>query len=198
MRQSGYINDNRHLRYDAGNLAAVLYKLQQTQATVYSRIVATIRQIAPWFGDFVLQPLELNKENVRLDWKERESDILFGPHQFSDGSLRAMALIALLLQPRDDLPGLIVIDEPELGLHPHALVILACLIKEAAHHCQIVVATQSTCLLDEFETEDVVVVDRDDRESVFKRLDEEELAEWLKEYSLSELWEKNVLGGGPV
>ena len=198
MRRSVYINDNRHLRHDAGNLAAVLYKLQQTQAMAYSRIVATIRQIAPWFGDFVLQPLELNKENVRLDWKERHSDVLFGPHQFSDGSLRAMALITLLLQPRDDLPSLIVIDEPELGLHPHALAILACLIKEAAHHCQIIVATQSTCLLDEFETEDVVVVDRDDRESVFRRLNEEELTEWFEDYSLSELWEKNVLGGGPI
>ena len=198
MRQSVYIHDNRQLRHDAGNLAAVLYKLQQTQPTTYRRIVATVRQIAPWFGDFVLKPLELNKENVRLDWKERHSDVLFGPHQLSDGSLRATALITLLLQPRGDLPSVIVIDEPELGLHPHALVVLACLIKEAAHHCQIVVATQSTCLLDEFETEEVVVVDRDDRESVFKRLDEEELAEWLEEYSLSELWEKNVLGGGPV
>ena len=198
MRRSVYIHDNRHLRHDAGNLAAVLYKLQQTQPTTYRRIVATVRQIAPWFGDFVLKPLELNKENVRLDWKERHSDVLFGPHQLSDGSLRATALITLLLQPRGDLPSVIVIDEPELGLHPHALVVLACLIKEAAYHCQIVVATQSTCLLDEFETEEVVVVDRDDRESVFKRLDEEELAEWLEEYSLSELWEKNVLGGGPV
>jgi predicted ATPase len=198
MRRSVYIHDNRHLRHDAGNLAAVLYKLQQTQPAAYRRIVATIRQIAPWFGDFVLKPLELNKENVRLDWKELDPDVLFGPHQLSDGSLRAMALITLLLQPRHDLPSVIVIDEPELGLHPHAMVVVASLIKAAACHCQIIIATQSTSLLDQFEAEDVIVVDRDDRKSTFRRLEEEKLKEWLEEYSLSELWEKNVIGGGPA
>ncbi len=198
MRRSVYIHDNRQLHHDGGNLAAILHKLRQTQETVYRRIVQTIRQIAPWFDDFAIDPLELDKNSLLLNWREKNSDLVFGPHQLSDGSLRAMALITLLLQPRDDLPSVIVIDEPELGLHPHAMVILACLIKAAACHCQIVVATQSTGLLDQFEAEDVIVVDRDDRASVFKRLNEEELTEWLEDYSLSELWEKNVLGGGPV
>lgn len=198
MRQSSYIHDNRRLRHDAGNLAAVLYKLSETQAAVYDQIVQTIRQIAPWFGDFAIEPLELDPVNLLLNWRETDTDLVFGPHQISDGSLRAMALITLLLQPRDDLPSVIVIDEPELGLHPHAMVVVASLIKAAACHSQIVLATQSTCLLDQFEAEDLIVVDRDDRESVFKRLTEEDLTEWLEEYSLSELWEKNVLGGGPV
>jgi len=198
MRQSVYIHDNRHLRNDAGNLAAILHKLQETQPLIYRRIVATIRQVSSWFGDFVLKPMELNKENVRLDWKERDSDILFGPHQLPDGTLRAMALITLLLQADEDLPSLIVIDEPELGLHPYAITILAALIKQASHHCQIIVATQSTGLLDQFDVEDVIVVDRDDRESSFKRLEQNKLNEWLETYSLGELWEKNVLGGAPA
>jgi len=202
MRQAGYINDNRFLRYDAGNLAAILYKLQQTQSTAYQRIVQTIRQIAPWFGDFVLGPSELNEKNILLNWQERGSDFEFGPHLISDGTLRAMALVTLLLQPTEDLPSVVVIDEPELGLHPSAIAILAALMKQAACHCQIIAATQSTALLDQFEPEDVIVVDRDDRASVFRRvpdqMSEKDLHEWLAEYSLSELWEKNVLGGGPA
>jgi len=198
MRQSVYIHDNRYLRHDAMNLAAILYKLQQVQPTAYHRIVETVRQIAPWFGDFVLRPLELNKENVRLEWKERHSDILFGPHQLSDGSLRAIALITLLLQPEDDLPSLVIIDEPELGLHPYATVVLAGLLEKAACHCQVVIATQSVSLLDQFDAENVIVVDRDERKSTFKRLEERNLKEWLEEYTLGELWEKNVIGGGPA
>lgn len=198
MRGSVYIHENRFLRSDAGNIAAILYKLRETEERVYHVIIQTIRQVVPRFDDFVLEPMKLNVNNMLLNWHEKDSDVTFGPHQFSDGSLRAMALITLLLQPRADLPSVIVIDEPELGLHPHAMVVVASLIKAAACHCQIVIATQSTCLLDQFEAEDVIVVDRDDRKSVFKRLTEEDLTEWLEEYSLSELWEKNVLGGGPV
>jgi len=198
MRGSVYIHENRFLRSDAGNIAAILYKLRETEERVYHVVVQTIRQVVPRFDDFILEPMKLNVNNILLNWREKDSDVTFGPHQLSDGSLRAMALITLLLQPRADLPSVIVIDEPELGLHPHAMVVVASLIKAAACHCQIVIATQSTCLLDQFEAEDVIVVDRDDRESVFKRLTEEDLTEWLEEYSLSELWEKNVLGGGPV
>ncbi len=198
MRGSTYIHDNQFLRSDGANLAAILYKLRETKETVYRQIVQTIRQVAPWFGDFVIEPLELNKNNLLLNWREKDSDLVFGPHQISDGTLRAIALITLLLQPREELPALIVIDEPELGLHPHAIVVLASLVEQAACHCQIILATQSTCLLDEFEAGNVIVVDRDDRKSTFKRLEPRQLDEWLKDYSLSELWEKNVLGGGPA
>ena len=198
IRSSTYINDNTRLQADGGNLAAILYTLQQTQKAAYRQIIQTIRQVVPRFKDFVLGPLKLDEDSVLLNWREEGANVTFGPHQLSDGSLRAMALITLLLQPPDPLQPIIVIDEPELGLHPHAIVVLAALIKEAACRRQIIVATQSTCLLDQFETEDVIVVDRDGRGSTFKRLEEEKLKEWLEEYLLSELWEKNVLGGGPV
>lgn len=198
VRRSCYLHDNRHLARDGGNLAAVLYRMKMTQATAYDRTVRTIQQILPWFGGFRLEPLTLNPNNIQLDWQERGSDFLFGPHQLPDGALRAMALVTLLLQPTEYLPSVIVIDEPELGLHPHALTILAALVKGAAVQAQVVLATQSVALLEQFEPQDVVVVDREHGASTFSRLDPEKLKDWLEEYSLGELWEKNVIGGGPV
>ena len=117
--------------------------------------------------------------------------------KLSDGTLRALSLITLLLQPVQDLPDLIIVDEPELGLHPVAKNIVAGLLKKASHHCQVIVATQSSALVDAFDPDDVIVVDRVDRQSTFRRLDAISLQEWLKEYTLGQLWEKNVFGGGP-
>jgi predicted ATPase len=197
IRRPGYIENNRFLLPDGGNLAAVLYRFKESEPAAYARIVSTIRQVAPFFGDFELEPDAKTPENIRLNWREKRIDQMFGPHQMSDGTLRAIALITLLLQPENNLPTVIVIDEPELGLHPYAIGVLASLVKKAAHHCQVILATQSPALLDEFEPEDVVVVDRENRESTFKRLRPDQLDTWLDEYSFSEAWEKNVFGGGP-
>lgn len=197
IRQKGDINQNRFLMSDGGNLAAFLYKIQQTDPDCYQRIVGTIRQIAPFFGDFNLAPSALNPEVIQLRWRERDKDYDFGPHLLSDGTLRAMALVTLLLQPTKDLPSVIIIDEPELGLHPYAIATLAGLLRSASVHSQIIVATESTTLLDHFEPQDVVVTERCMGETVFKRLEAEALQEWRQEYSLSELWEKNVIGGRP-
>ncbi len=200
IRKSSYIHDNAGLQGDGGNLASLLFKLKEMEmhAWAYKRIVATIRQILPWFGDFRLEPLELNPTNVQLDWYERGSDMLFGPHQLPDGGLRAIALVTALLQPQELLPRLIVVDEPELGLHPHALSILAALVKGAAFHAQVILATQSVAFLEYFDPEDIIVVDRENGASTFTRLEPEKLKDWLDDYSLGELWEKNVIGGGPV
>ncbi|MGD0518173.1 MAG: AAA family ATPase, partial [Thermoguttaceae bacterium] len=197
IRGSCYLHDNKSLHADGKNLAAVLYRIYRQNKVCYSRILETIRQICPWFGDFVNEPMADNLKNILLDWREANSEEVFGPHILPDGALRAIALITLLLQPWEDLPPILIIDEPELGLHPHALMVLASLIKQASHHCQLVVGTQSTFFLDQFEPEDIIVVEREGGASVFKRLEEEKLHEWLDEYSLSELWEKNVIGGGP-
>lgn len=198
IRKSSYIHDNAVLQRDGGNLASVLFKLKKTHAWAYRRIIATIHQILPWFRDFRLEPLELNPTNVQLDWYEQGSDLLFGPHQLPDGGLRAIALVTALLQPEELLPRIIVMDEPELGLHPHALSILAALVKGAAFHSQIILATQSVALLEHFDPEDIIVVDRENGASTFTRLEPEKLKDWLDDYSLGELWEKNVIGGGPV
>ncbi len=197
-RQYCYIGDNRWLKSDAGNLAAVLYELERKEEnTAYRRIVRTVQRIAPFFHDFELESSGTNNKEIILNWRQKDSGQIFGPHQLSDGTLRAISLVTLLLQPIEQLPNLIVVDEPELGLHPAAKTIIAGLLKKASHHCQILVATQSAALLDAFDPEDVIVVERDARESVFRRLDAVALDEWLDEYTVGELWEKNVLGGGP-
>ena len=198
VRQSGYIGDNRLLLPDAGNLAAVLYRLKnQDRGVAYQRIVSTIRMIAPFFQDFALEPASPNAHDVILNWMEKDADQIFGPHQFSDGTLRCICLVTLLLQPESELPRLIVVDEPELGLHPYALNVIASLFGKASHHAQLLVSTQSTAFLDNFDPEDVIVVDRHGKESVFARPDPSSLEAWLQEYSLGEVWEKNVIGGGP-
>jgi predicted ATPase len=209
IRQYCYIGDNRWLMPDAGNLAAFLLRLRETNGgAAYRRIVATIRLIAPFFNDFDLEPAGRNKKDIILNWLSDSdeldtvpgtggSDQVFGPHQLSDGTLRAMCLVTLLMQPENELPDLIIVDEPELGLHPYALNLIASLFKKASHHTQVLISTQSSSFLDNFDPEDVVVVSREGNESQFTRPDAEQIEKWLEEYSLGEVWEKNVIGGGP-
>ena len=195
VRQYCYTGNSRWLMPDAANLAAVLYKLKFTNETVYRRIVGTIRQVAPFFEDFDLEPT--GSRDIILNWRHRTSDRVFGPHQLSDGTLRSICLITLLSQPKDDLPILIVVDEPELGLHPYALGVVASLFQTASYHTQVLVSTQSSAFLDSFEPEDIVVVERNDEATEFARPDTDKLAAWLEDYSLGEIWEKNLIGGGP-
>jgi predicted ATPase len=195
MKQTWLLDDNRWLKEDGANLAPFLLRLRAEQPPYYARIVRTIRQSLPFFADFVLQP---SNGDVLLDWHEKGTDRVFSAHQASDGMLRFFALVALLLQPAPDLPGVLILDEPELGLHPHAIATIASLIKAAAESTQILLATQSVTLLNEFEADHVVVAERKGRESIFTRKSEQELATWLKDYSLGELWEKNIIGGQPA
>ena len=197
-RQYGYIADNYWLAADAGNLAAILYRLRtEVGGAWYQPIVRTIRLIAPFFDDFDLEPSGPDKREIILNWRQCGSEQLFGPHQFSDGTLRAICLITLLLMPDAAKSRLIIVDEPELGLHPYALNVIASLFKQAATRTQVLISTQSSAFLDNFEPEDIIVAERDRRESRFRRLRELELEAWLEEYSLGEVWEKNVIGGGP-
>ncbi|MCP4695515.1 MAG: AAA family ATPase [Gammaproteobacteria bacterium] len=198
LRNNCEIESNRWLMPDGGNLAAILYKLKQTRADYYLRIVKTIRSLAPYFDDFSLEPSALNSRQIQLRWRSVEPPCEFGPQHLSDGTLRAMALITLLLLPPEDLPALIVLDEPELGLHPYAVNIVGGLIRAASRDTQIMLATQSSLFLEQFEPEQVIVAEQNQGCSEFKRLNQEKLARWLEEYSLSELWEKNVIGGRPT
>ncbi|MCP5063883.1 MAG: AAA family ATPase, partial [Ignavibacteriae bacterium] len=189
IKQESDINDNRIFRRDASNLAAFLYLLQEKYFDYFKRIENTIKLIAPFFDKFQLEPLALNNEKIRLEWKHINSDQYFNANHFSDGTLRMICLITLLLQP--DQPDTIIIDEPELGLHPSAIQQLAALIKSVADDGkQIICSTQSVTLLNQFNPEDIIVVDREDNESKFKRLDEERLEDWLDKYAIGELWEK--------
>ncbi len=201
VRHQGAINDNIFLRPSAENLAAYLYRLKSTDPNVYRKIRDVVRLAAPFFDDFILRPVPANPELIQLEWSQRDSDYLFRANQLSDGTLRFICLATALLQP--SLPATVLFDEPELGLHPYALTLLANLLHQAARSVgsyvskQVIVSTQSAPLLNEFVPEDVVVVERSQGQSAFRRLESASLSEWLNDYSLGELWQKNVLGGRP-
>ena len=197
VRNYGYVGHDKPLLADAGNLAAVLYRLRTVHPGVYRRIVATIGQIAPFFVDFVLDPTGREGRDIILNWRHRGSDLVFGPHQLSDGTLRAICLISLLMLPSEERPSLIVIDEPELGLHPSAVKILADLCRSASEDSQILISTQSSTFVSCFDPADIVVVERDGESSTLARPDVKALDAWLEDYSLGEIWEKNIIGGGP-
>ena len=202
IRNSGYINQSDFLYSDGSNLAAFLYGLKENEKNrpYYEKIVRHIKQVFTQFGDFALQPNSINENYIILDWYEQNNlRYKLGAHHLSDGSIRFMALAALLLQPPINLPPVIVIDEPELGLHPSAIVELASMVKIASQHAQIVLATQSPALLDEFKPEQITVIERDpvSKSSIFKQFTEEDLKVWLEDYTLSEIWDKNILGGKP-
>lgn len=182
---------------DASNIASFLLKLSQDEQGSYELIRDTVRLIAPFFDDFLLRPQKKgNDEQVRLEWQQRGSRFPFQPNQLSDGTIRFVCLATALLQPAP--PATVVIDEPELGLHPYAISMLADLIKSASERTQVIISTQSPTLLDHFEPEEIVVVNRNQSRSTFERLDEKNLAEWLEDYSVGELWQKNVVRGGPT
>lgn len=195
VKQAGKINDNQLLRPDASNLAAYLYLLHEAHSADYRKIVSTIRLVAPFFDDFILRPNPLNKETIQLEWKEKGTDAYFNAHALSDGTLRFICLATLLLQPK--LPTTVIIDEPELGLHPYAITVLASLLKGASQKTQVVVSTQSVPLVNQFSLEDIVVVDRKDGQSTFERRTADDLEAWLDDYGMGDLWEKNLLGGRP-
>ena len=194
MRKPAQVNDNSYLREDASNLPAYLYWMQEKHPANFKKIERIVKSVAPFFEKFNLQPDRLNPDMIRLEWQEKGSNYFNAMH-LSDGTLRFIALATLLLQP--EAPQVIIIDEPELGLHPFAINKLAGLIQKASANSQVIISTQSVNLVDNFVPEDIITVDREDRQSVFNRLKSEELKEWLSEYNISDLWNKNVIGGRP-
>ncbi len=197
VRRQMPINDNEVLRPNAENLAAFLYRIRETSPDSYTQIRDVVRLAAPFFDDFKLRPIPTNPDMIQLEWQQKDSDYPFLAHQLSDGTLRFICLATALLQPIR--PPTMLFDEPELGLHPYALTLLGNLVRQVAqqHGKQIIISTQSAPLLNEFVPEDVIVVERHQGESTFRRLDSVQLSEWLQDYTLGELWQKNVLGGRP-
>jgi len=195
VKQRHPSNDNLRLKIDAANLAAYLKMLSEKHNTYYFRIVDTIRLVAPFFGNFVHRP---DAEHVELEWTQKgKPDTPFKALHLSDGTLRFICLATLLLQPTVLLPDTILIDEPELGLHPYAISVLADIFKQVAESKQLIVSTQSVELVNELSPEDIIVVDQENDASTFKRFTQEELKGWLEEYSLGEMWKCNILGGRP-
>lgn len=197
VKRSVSVDDADYLRPDASNLAAYLYRMRRRDPDSYSQIRKTVQLAIPFFDDFVLKPQVQSNgdEQIRLLWQQKNSDYPMWPTQLSDGSIRFICLATALLQPNP--PSTIIIDEPELGLHPYAITLLGSLMRSASTQMQIIVSTQSMLLLNEFSIDDLIVVEREEGVSVFKRLAEADFQMWLEDYSVGELWEKNVLGGRP-
>lgn len=196
LRTSCMINDNINLREDGGNLPAFLYLLQLKHPKNFKRIELAVKSIAPYFEKFDLQPNRFNGDRINLEWREiNHADIPFNETHLSDGTIRFIALATLLLQP--NLPRTIIIDEPELGLHPVAIDKLAGLIRKASNESQIIISTQSVNLVSNFDANNIITVDRFENQSMFNRLDDENLKVWLDEFSLGDLWLKSVIKGQP-
>ena len=198
VRKSCDINDNVELRPDAANLPAFLFRLHNQFPDHYKTLVKAVRMVAPFFDDFALRADPLSGDSIRLEWNEVDSDVYMNAMALSDGTLRFICLATVLLQPSKLRPASIIIDEPELGLHPYAIGILAGLIKQAASKMQVIVSTQSVQLVNQFEPENLVVVDLVDGVSIFTKPKVELTKDWLLNYSLGEIWEKNILGGRPT
>ena len=190
------IHDNIELREDGGNLAAFLYYLQEQEHEKFKAIQYTINSVAPYFGGFELRPNRLNDQSINLEWRDiNRPSIPLRAHQFSDGMLRFIAMTTLLLQP--NLPPVIILDEPELGLHPVAVSKLAGLVRKASVYSQIIIATQSVALLNYFNPEDILTVDLVNSESSFERLKSDKLEDWLSTFSLGQLWQMSEIKGQP-
>lgn len=209
LRDSVNLYEHKQVSSDGQNLAAFLYSLKNTpeEEGYFKQISRLIRHAFSQFKEFVLEP-NFETAKIQLQWREEGSEHVFSAHQASDGSLRFMVLTALLMSPPQRLPRILILDEPELGLHPKALATLANMISLASQHCQILIATQSSEFLDHFEADDLVIVDRtrfdlqanemkEKAFTVMTRKNSEDWATWLEDYTLSELWNKNVLGGKP-
>lgn len=186
-------NDIHYLYFNGSNLAAFLYNIQKKHKIVYNNLIKTIQSIAPYFSDFYFNP---NTENLlRLQWRDKYSDTVYGATDLSDGTIRFIALSVLFLQP--DLPDTIIIDEPELGLHPAAIAKLSGMIKSVAlKNTQVIIATQSTDLISHFGPEDILTVDQIDGCSKFKRLNKDNLELWLEDYTIDDLWKRNIINSG--
>ncbi|BFM98863.1 AAA family ATPase [Moraxella sp. K02] len=195
VKQIHSVNDNLILKPDAANLAAYLLMLKENYNTYYLRIVQHIRLVLPFFDDFLLRE---SNGNIQLEWLHKNSsDTPLKAHLLSDGSLRFICLATLLLQPETLLSDTVLIDEPELGLHPSAITILADIVTQASENRQLIISTQSVELVNQFDPNDIIVVNQNEGVSTFERLDNESLEGWLEEYTLGELWKKNVFGGRP-
>jgi predicted ATPase len=160
MKKNASLNDNLFLKPDGSNLSAFLFYLSEKHQTAYSLIRSAVQRVAPFFDDFQLHPLKLKPDTIQLEWKHKGSDAYFDASSLSDGTLRFIALATLLLHPRQYRPSIILVDEPELGLHPMAITILASLVRAASETTQVILSTQSPLFLDHFEPDDVLVADR--------------------------------------
>ncbi|MCY4542999.1 MAG: AAA family ATPase [Rhodobacteraceae bacterium] len=189
------VEDNNALLSNGGNLAAVLYRLEHEDHGRFKNICRHISRVLPVFDRF---QIEESYGKVLLRWKARGADETSGAHLTSDGSLRFFALVTLLNLPREMLPDVLLLDGPELGLHPTAVALIGSMIKSISLDVQVIVATQSPLLLDFFDLDEIVVLEAEDGATTFRRLANDRYRAWLEDgFASGELWQKNLIGGWP-
>ena len=198
LRQACPVETANYLQSYGNNLPSFLLFLRENYEDAYNRIVDYVRDVVPQFQDFYLEP---TNGIISLRWMDNSAtDYRFNAYQFSDGSIRFIALATLLLQPAQTMPNVIILDEPELGLHPYAITQLVEMIKDASIHAQVIIATQSKDLVDHFDIDNISVVEmnKETQATSVTHLNDEEYHLWLQNYTVSELWDKNIIGGRPV
>ena len=194
VKQTQALDNTAVLLADAANLAPFLRRMRDVSPGHFQNIEEAVRQVVPFFAGFHLEPDDSGK-NLLLAWREKGHEEPFPAAALSDGTLRFMCLATLLLQP--SLPAVVLLDEPELGLHPAAIHLLATLLDSASTRSQVLVATQSVTLLNQLTPDDVWTVERRSGESIFTPLREADRSTWPAGAALGDLWERNVFGATP-
>ena len=194
LRKMWDAEDHAFMRADGGNLAAILHWLEHEDRRRYDTICRDIRRMQPGFDRF---EIDQKDGKVALRWRSKDLDKTFGAHLTSDGSLRLFALTTLLNLPGEMLPSVLLLDEPEQGLHHKAIALLGDMIQALSQSRQIIVATQSPLLVDEFALDQVAVLELRDGRIEIERRNGQDLTAWLEDYTVGEIWQKNLLGGRP-
>ena len=203
FKQRSQVSNYHYLEKDAANIGALLYFLKNNEEKrhrqAYYRIVTAVKAVAPYFHDFYLEPDgEGANANIILRWEHSEHDAPLSASMLSDGTARFICLATLIRQPEDLIPQTVILDEPELGLHPDAIYVLAEMIKDVSSVTQFIISTQSVEFANYFEPEDIIVVEETKGVSSFKRLEREHLEVWLDNFRMGELWTRNLIGGNPA
>lgn len=175
------------------NLYSALHNLRASHYDTYERIAALLQQGFPDFGRIEFPVVGAGQ--VTLAWYDRGDKDPFYPNQLSEGTLRFLWLITTLLAPPS--PAVVLLDEPEVSLHPELLKLLAALLQDASQSGQIVVATHSPDLIRWLQPEEVLIAEKEEGRTRLTWADELDLGEWLAEYTLRDLWLMGNLGGRP-
>ena len=202
FKKRSSLHDDYYLEENAANIASFLYDLKtdrdEDSQQSYNQIVCAIQSVAPFFHDFYLDPTgKRGDENILLRWMHKNLRSPFSANALSDGTARFVCLATLLLQPESRRPDTIIFDEPELGLHPAALCVLADIIRSISGKTQVICSTQSVVFANFFAPEDFIITELKEGVSVFRRLEREQAERWLDEYGMGDIWSKNLIGGRP-
>ena len=195
IKNTWQVSEGHRLRSNGGNLAAVLYRLEHQDIRRYELICRQIGRILPGFDSFAL---EEDYGRVLLRWRAKWSDKIFGAHLTSDGSLRFFALVTLLNLPPEMLPDVILLDEPELGLHPAAVAIIGGMVRSLSSEKQVIIATQSPLLIDSFNLDEIYVLDLEEGQTKCRQLSAADYEVWLEDnFTPGDLWRKNLFREHP-